>query len=498
MPEESVPAAADEETEVAIETIELETADADAGSLLAEVSGESVPAAADEEAEAAIEPIGLQAVDADASSLLAGVPGEAESAAEDEETTSAIEPIEFETVDADAEPVVDVELPEEPVGVEMPPIVEGQPLRASVPPTKEVEAVDLEAFRAADEMVTMPTPDAELDDEEEVAVPAEATVEAEWVEDVPRTTQIDAAELERLRTQDALAAGSPQETEPVEQAEVEAESPDEIEVEEPAPEAVAPEAGVEVTSAEAAPPDRESAVLPLIMPDDADGGETATQPEPEPVVTETMAEVYAKQGLLEQAREIYEVLVMQHGDDSRLKARLDELNEQANTAIQETRQSRFSVTATGGESAVTYLQRIFSHSGGVATDARTENVSAAAPEAPPVADPEMPLTPLEEAFADDSSDTPGDPTIPAADEVNLVSVFDGGAPAPPSTAAPSGGLDKTTDEPGSEDGVSFDEFYGSEPPQAPPEARGSSGDEEAPDDSDDDEDFKHWLKGLKT
>ena len=341
--------------------------------------------------------------------------------------------------------------------------------------------------------------------------PAEDEPAQDPVEEAPRTREIDAVELEKLRIADAFVVGST----------VEALIPDGVEDDDQAMEEVAePEPLVEsrwdvedVTEVQDADEtedvdqesdeepksiydsDTDADVLPLILPEEAGEGETAPDGEPEPVVTETMAEVYAKQGLYEQSREIYEVLVMQHADDSRLKARLDELNEQASSAIQETRQSRFSVAVTGGESTVGYLQRIFSYEGDVVAAAPTTSVATAEPETLTDSESEMAPTPLEQAFGDDPPEVPGDPTVVAANDVSLASVFDGGGSEPTATEDTGEKLDQAPDESVGEDGVSFDEFYGSEPRQSLPDANGSPSDEEP---SDDDDNFKDWLKGLKT
>jgi len=87
---------------------------------------------------------------------------------------------------------------------------------------------------------------------------------------------------------------------------------------------------------------------------------------------------------------------------------------------------------------------------------------------------------------DDPPPAPGEPTMPAADEVKLASVFDGDATERPSTETP---VD-------TENGVSYDEFYGSDASGASSDANGLPTDDDSSDD--DDDNFKDWLKGLKT
>ena len=546
------------------------------------------------------------------------------------------EDLELEPIDAGAEPAGYPGLPEEFEDPDTTPIEAVTPQRPSVPPTKEISAIDLEAMRVADAMVARPAPEpavvdddevlpGALDELEDIAEPEETPLPIDETSavDASPTTEIEPEELEKLRVEDALVAGLTEqalipngideytddllpdflaeevpeaetesqwgedpvvalEKEPDAEAEAEAEflsemvesagafeladeqaserrEPEEAEAEvetEREPE-LELELGIESEfepeaelSAEAEPaaellaeaetvPQRddfdeisedadwaasESPDLPLIMPDDVGGGAVTPAAEPEPVVTETMAEVYAQQGLLDQAREIYEILVMQHAGDSKLKARLDELNDRVKGAIRETRQSRFSIAATGGVSAVTYLQRIFAHSPGfgagaagaadVATvtpeeQAASDPEPAFAPDDRPLADyePSVPpdeqaasdyepaLTPLEEAFAADQPELPGEPTVAADDEVSLASVFDGGAVEPPSPSRSRDDLTRSADEPGGEAGLSFDEFYGSEIDEASPGSEGSSGEDEPGDVEDE---FKRWLKGLKS
>ena len=70
--------------------------------------------------------------------------------------------------------------------------------------------------------------------------------------------------------------------------------------------------------------------------------------EPEPVVTETMAELYVKQGLLDEARHVYERLLARRPGDARLRARLADLE----AAAKPLRASvQFAAARSGGQSA---------------------------------------------------------------------------------------------------------------------------------------------------
>ena len=76
--------------------------------------------------------------------------------------------------------------------------------------------------------------------------------------------------------------------------------------------------------------------------------------EPDPVVTETMAEVYAKQGLLDQARAVYQQLIAQRPTDERLRRRLAELSPRESGA----RRRRQSAAMTGGMSARAFVAAV--------------------------------------------------------------------------------------------------------------------------------------------
>jgi tetratricopeptide (TPR) repeat protein len=208
--------------------------------------------------------------------------------------------------------------------------------------------------------------------------------------------------------------------------------------------------------------------LPLIFPDEitsapppapvpaareAEAGGT----EPEPVLTETMAELYAKQGLMAEARDIYRKLVAQRPGDAALAARL--------AALEAPVGARVDAARTGGPSARDFLAQVF---GGEA--------SAPAPEpAGPVAAPA----------------TQGAPTRRASDEVSLASVF--GEEAPPAPGAAPGA--PGTGSKGAGQGFSFDEFFGA---GRGPAARPSSAQSSASGGGEDEDDFKRWLKGLKS
>lgn len=234
--------------------------------------------------------------------------------------------------------------------------------------------------------------------------------------------------------------------------------------------------------------------LPLIMPEGdqpAASGVSADGSEIQPVVTETMADLYAKQGLFEQARETYEKLLLQRPGDAVLEQKLAEVSSQVEAASRE-RASRFAVADTGGQSVVAYLQQLFgSTSQQQAEAASPPEGTADLPEQDAV--PQQAESALRSAFGGEPAEPPGSPTIPASDEVSLSSVFGGETPPSHPGSEPPPARQALTDEAG----VSFDQFYGSgkEPPA---DTDGTPSDEDDESDEGADDDFRNWLEGLKT
>jgi tetratricopeptide (TPR) repeat protein len=228
--------------------------------------------------------------------------------------------------------------------------------------------------------------------------------------------------------------------------------------------------------------------LPLIFPDEpaAKGEEPGRDGEPPagadaaPVMTETMAELYVKQGLIAEAREIYRALVAQRPGDAALADRLTAL--EATPGAVAGRLSRPVVTAaeTGGPSVRDFLSQVF----GGAPAPPVPPAPLPAPEAP-AAEPAA----LESALAESREGAVGAPTRRASDEMSLAAVF-GEEPVP---AAPSA----RGEEPPKSGGASFsfDEFFGSQGkrPESRPSTRSAASRSE-----EDEDDFKRWLKGLKS
>jgi len=201
------------------------------------------------------------------------------------------------------------------------------------------------------------------------------------------------------------------------------------------------------------------------------GGRAAARPpvEPEapPLLTETMGDLYLRQGFRTEAAEVFRRLLAQRPDDAGLQAKL---------ATAEGPPPRLGAAALGTESARSWLRRV--------AQARV----GAEPLPPPPPPPEGP-SPLEEAF--DQPESPaaaepgeGQPTRPAGDAFTLDSIFgsQGTAPVPPPSS------------PRPSTGASFDEFFGAAEQGT---VRPDSG--AAPDAPLDDDlsSFNSWLQGLK-
>ena len=162
--------------------------------------------------------------------------------------------------------------------------------------------------------------------------------------------------------------------------------------------------------------------------------------EPEPVVTQTMAEVYVKQGLIDSALKVYRELLAQRPEDPELLSRIAELESGApapKNAPVDSEEPQYLASKTGGISTRDFLAAVI----------------AAGPPPPP-------------------SNLPP-PTSPGSGERGAGRGAEGGSRE--------------------EAGVSFDEFFGGTAPKQkttessePPEAKG------------DDADFKDWLEGLKS
>jgi hypothetical protein len=253
--------------------------------------------------------------------------------------------------------------------------------------------------------------------------------------------------------------------------------------------------------AEAPPPSVTPGPPALGLTDDDDGAaDTAALSQAEPVLTETMAELYLRQGHREDALRVYQALAVQRPHDARLREKIGALS-----APQRSRPSG------SGQSAGAFLKGILNARPGAPAPVLPEPQAARAPAPPPPAPPpaeeEMVAPSVTGQPASDNhpgEPTPGSPTRPASDAISLDSVFgeeSGRASAPASsdsegdsgTAPPSGG------------GFSFDDFFGTAAAPgggnkpAAPNVRPSrpSGRTRVPEKEEDLDQFQAWLKSLK-
>jgi len=214
----------------------------------------------------------------------------------------------------------------------------------------------------------------------------------------------------------------------------------------------------------------------VALSDDDGAADTATLSQAEPVLTETMAELYLKQGHQQDALRVYQALLSQRPGDGRLRAKIEHLAGGGHRG--------------SGVTAQAFLKAILSGRG-------------AAP--PPPA--EAPST-LDAAF--ESAGPPlGEPTHPAENNISLDTVFGSGGGSLGGGGGGAGGGEGGLAGGGgggasATGGFSFDEFFGGAP--RPPEggaggAPRSSGAGRAQRPAEDEAELDHfqqWLKKLKS
>ena len=246
----------------------------------------------------------------------------------------------------------------------------------------------------------------------------------------------------------------------------------------------------------------------VALSDDDGAADTAALSRVEPVLTETMAELYLRQGHQEDALRVYQALLAKRPTDARLRGRVESLA--GGGAMDPGRGT--------GETVQVFLRRIL----------------AGRPRSPSSPPPGLPArSPLDDAFAIARSDPDpgpapgvvslGEATRPATDSISLDQVFgDEGirssgtasepAPPPPPPPLPppsASALPAAPPAPEDTGGFSFDQFFsptdkpasgGEVAPAAPqPPARSSGGRLRPPvEDEGDLDQFQAWLRGLKS
>jgi tetratricopeptide (TPR) repeat protein len=377
---------------------------------------------------------------------------------------AATEPAPFETVEAAGE-----------AGLEWTADAAAEPGEAGALELEELESVDMDAMEPPPEGIQLEQP-VTLEDEvepvepivglvgreEDLAEPQPAAFgndfRVETAEDIvlessgSREFQVASA-AEELLVERAPAA----ELEPVGPvAEAPADEP--VPVEASAEAAFADEPGdIEPVSADLAPP---AWATPTAEPE--------RHPEPDLVITESMAELLFQQGYRLEALTVYRHLESRSPGDARLLQKISELDTAPSApAPVEVEQPTlsWSVAVTRGRPVREFLGAILA--------ARPPAVAAG----PAV---------HSEAARVSGGDSGGAPTRPAHDSLSLSSVFgEESTPNPP--AVPAAGTGAST-----QSGVSYDEFFGAA--GAPAAARPPR----TPDSTSDDLDqFHAWLQNLK-
>ena len=240
----------------------------------------------------------------------------------------------------------------------------------------------------------------------------------------------------------------------------------------------------------APPPPRSPPSPPaaVVISDDDGAADTATLSQAEPVLTETMAELYLKQGHHQDALRVYQALLTQRPNDTKLRSRVEQL-------------SGGGGKKRSGVSAQAFLKGIWGRAiGGGPTTASDE-----------------PQSTLAAAF-DVAGPPPGEPSHPATDHISLDSVFGEEAArrasAPSADAAAEAGTSGAA-APAASDGsktggFSFDEFFAggkpgadapageTAPPKTPGASRTSGRTQRPPEDEAEADQFQQWLKKLKS
>jgi tetratricopeptide (TPR) repeat protein len=273
---------------------------------------------------------------------------------------------------------------------------------------------------------------------------------------------------------------------------------------------------------ETPPPAARSVPMTSMFSDDEGAADQSALSAAEPLVTETMAELYLQQGHVEDALRVYRALLASRPGDAALRAKVDRLSaprseatvpspappQVTQTAVDFLRRvfhgapgAPPETPASDGGSAETMLDGVFS----AADDPEDEPELLEVPEELEIAEPpgaaaaSAPVGQMAPAPATPGAHLAGAPTQPASDALSLDRVFGdpGTEPSRPPGAATGPAVGATT-------GFSFDEFFSS--PEPPPvEASGSASPTSAPparspragEPDQDLDQFQAWLRSLK-
>lgn len=330
-----------------------------------------------------------------------------------------------------------------------------------------------------------PEPTTALDDEprpfSKVVTTGFAAITIMPTQELPTEVPVEPLEMVDTDPEPIIASGPESEAEPM-LAELEPESvqPSSSLIDMLTEAGTAPEPEESIVLADetpAASPVEHDHDLKLIFPDDAAAPEpprrriseeTAASPEPAapesglmepaPVLTESMAELYVRQGHLAEAINVYQLLAARSPNELRLHARVAELQSMLAAG---SRRLSYVAMETGGESVESFFRSL--------ADARPAG------------------SPPSRVMVEDEQGG-GAPTRPANDPLSLSAIF--GEDAAGATTASAVG--EIPSKPPTPDAFSFDQFFGAASPGGPGGAPGSS----RPQGEDLDQ-FQHWLKSLK-
>ncbi len=193
--------------------------------------------------------------------------------------------------------------------------------------------------------------------------------------------------------------------------------------------------------------------------------EPADVAEPDLVVTESMAELFLKQGHPADALRIYQELLSRRPDDTRLTDLVASL---VASAPADEVLPPYAASASGGTSVRELMRTVLG--------SRPNGLASAPPTVPA-----------------NATGAPGTPTRPAGDHLTLSAIFgEDAAPMPPMSRKPRAASGPTAGR----GGVSFDEFYGGGPAQSGTTTRPAGASHGAGGEDDLDQ-FHDWLQNLK-
>ncbi len=234
-------------------------------------------------------------------------------------------------------------------------------------------------------------------------------------------------------------------------------------------------------------PSRTSGTTPVpaavSLSDDEGAADAATLQAAEPVVTETMGDLYLQQGHREDASRVYRALLAERPGDARLAAKLRDLEAPVSPAPRRAQPP--------AESATAFLRRVWRGEPSAPLAASLELTGAL--------EAAFALAPRQSESLPQASAEHGQPTQPAGDVISLDAVFGdqvgrGSAPdLPPAPQTPAADEAPAAGR----GGFSFDDFFGAGGSPARPSPRTSRPNRPQPEDEDLDQ-FQAWLKGLKT